>query len=375
MKAPLISILMFALLSRISAAGTAETFNAPALKINTQIVSIREVEQVFSDSFVLIQDRLKSGELSPENLGTAIRIAWTEALETATQDKIMDQRADKRRKDIMNYYLARAGGNFSPDRAIEFFKREEADYIRRLRRELIAAAGGEEELRKALKRRGQTMQDWEAGLPRELFRRDVLALEMGPISRSPAATRTFFEKHPELFKQDDAWRLRRIRIAKKNFSKPETAAEAAKLVREKVIAGSDFAELAAKVSEDPEYASQGGMLTRNGKPDLPSGNFPAEERIADALKDGELSEVIDAGDWFVIIQRLGYRPRKVQSFEDASERAEALSYAEKLKQRKKDLFEKLKDESYIEVLQQEPPAHLLKDVAKPSAGDFLPPDK
>jgi parvulin-like peptidyl-prolyl isomerase len=145
-------------------------------------------------------------------------------------------------------------------------------------------------------------------------------------------------------------------------------------VREKINAGADFAELAAKVSDDPDFASQGGMLTKNNKPDLPSGNFPAEERIAAGLKDGEVSEVLDAGDWFVIIQRLGYRPPQVQSFEDASERAEALCYAEKLKQRKRDLFEKLKDESYIEVMQKDPPAHLLKDV-KNTAGDFLPPDK
>ncbi|MCY3018550.1 MAG: 3-hydroxyacyl-CoA dehydrogenase NAD-binding domain-containing protein, partial [Planctomycetota bacterium] len=40
---------------------------------------------------------------------------------------------------------------------------------------------------------------------------------------------------------------------------------------------------------------------------------------------------------------------------------------------KRELFEKLKDESYIEVLQKEPPAHLLKGVPPPA--EFLPPGK
>ena len=47
---------------------------------------------------------------------------------------------------------------------------------------------------------------------------------------------------------------------------------------------------------------------------------------------------------------------------------------ERLKARKKELFEKLKDESYIEVLQKEPPPHLLKEVRLPE-GTFVQPGK
>jgi len=355
------------------ASPSSATFNAPALKVNTQIVSIRQVEGIFMDSYLLIQDKLHKGELGPASLGEAIRMAWTEALETATQDSIIDQRADKRRKDIIHMYLARAGGDVSGDRALEYFRREEAYYVQLLRREMIAAAGGEEELAKALKRRGQTMREWEAGLSRELFRRDVLALELGPASRSPGAARAFYDKHPELFKQSEAWRLRRIRIAKDKFKSPEVALEAAKMVCAKIAGGADFEELALKVSSDPEFAGQGGLLTRDGKTDLPSGAFPFEERIAENLQDGRAAEPADGGAWYVIVQRVAFRPMKIQSFEEASDKAEALAYSEKLKQKRRELFDKLKHESYIEVLQKDPPAHLLKGV--PAGGDFLPPEK
>ncbi len=349
-----------------------ETANAPALKVNTQTVSIRAVEVVYADSLALIMDRLRRGELSPANLEEAIRVAWTAALETAMQDKIMDQRADQRRKDIINFYIARAGGNIGPDRALDFFRREEADYVHRLRRELVAAAGGESELRSALKRRGQTMEQWEAGLSRELFRRDVLALELGSVARSPAAARAFFEKHPELFRQEETWRLRRIRIAKAKFTSPQVALEAARLARERIVNGADFAEVAARITDDPEFAAQGGLLTREGKTDLPPGFFPVEEQIAEKLKDGEISAPIDAGNWYVIVQRVAYRAAKMPSFAESEERAEALAYSELLKQKKRELFEKLKHESYVEIIQKDPPAHLLK-IVKQVSGEFRAP--
>jgi len=338
-----------------------DTFNAPALKVNTRVVSIRQIEAIYSDSYALIQDKIRKGELNAALLSPAIQKAWTEALETATQDEIMDQLADKRRKDIMRMYIERAGAaNVSGEHAVQRFKAEEARYTRMLRREMINAAGGEEELRQALRRRGQTLTEWENGLSRELFRRDVLSLELGPIVRSPAAARNFFEKNPDLFRQDEVWRLRRIRIAKSKFNSPEVALGAATLTREKILKGADFAEIASKVSDDPEYVQGGGLMTVNGRTDLPSGTFLIEERVAAALKDGEISEPFESGEYYLIVQRAGYRPLSTQKFEEAADRAEALAYSEKLRLRKRELFEKLKDQNYVEVLQKGPPANVLK---------------
>lgn len=337
------------------------TANGPAIRVNNQVVSIREVEMVFNDSNALIQDKLRSGELSERQLNEAIRYAWEEALNTAAQDRLLDQRADQRRKEIIRFYLDRAPPDMGAERAKDYFRREEAEYVRKLRRELVSAAGGEEELRAALKRRGQTLQDWEAGLSRELFRRDVMSLELGAIARSPAAVRQFYERNPEFFRQPEAWRLRRIRIAKAKFSSPEKALEAASLVKRKIESGGDFGEVASRISDDPDFANTGGLLARNDKTDLPSGAFPFEEAVAKGLEDNAVSEPQDAGQWYILVQRLGHRKAVVQSFEEAAERAEALLYAEKLRQRKKDVFEKLRKESYVEFVQKDPPAHLLKN--------------
>ena len=352
-----------------------EVFNAAAIKINERTVSVREVENLFADSQVLIKDKLRKGELSPDALGDAVRMAWTEAIETATQDKILDYRAEKLRKDIMHSILSRAGeGGASGERALDYFNREVAFQTRRLRRAMITAAGGEEELRAALKRRNQTLQEWDDGVQLEFFRRQVLAMELGPVTTSPAAARAFFEKHPELFSQQDSWRLRRIRILKSKFTSADIARNAATLARQKIMDGTDFAAIASKVSDDPDYSGSGGMLVKEGNTDLPSGTFPGEEQIAEKLKDGEISEPIDAGDWYVLVQRVAYNKGAVQTFEKAAERAEALAYNEKLKQKKKEMFEKLKNQSYIEVLQKDPPAHLLNPV-KAAPDQFVAPNK
>src|SRR5476651_2737875 len=89
--------------------GSGGTFNAPAVKIDTDMVSIREVQLIFSDSYKLIQDKLRAGMLTPAALQKEIQRAWTEALDTATQDKIIDMLADKTRKDIIKYFVSRSG--------------------------------------------------------------------------------------------------------------------------------------------------------------------------------------------------------------------------------------------------------------------------
>ncbi len=354
-------------LTHAASPGSGGTFNAPAVKIDTDIVSIREVQLVFSDSYKLIQDKLKAGMLTPAALQKEVQRAWTEALDTATQDKIIDMLADKTRKDIIKYFVSRSGQELSAQQAIDYFTRQEADEIRRLRRELISAAGGEEELKAALKRRGQTLDEWEKGLSRELFRRYVLSMRLGALVNSPAAAKAYFEKHPEQFHEEDAWQLRRIRIPKAESSTPEIALEKAKLVRDKINSGASFADIAVKVSDDPQFAKQGGLLSRGSKTELPSGCFPGEEKIAQGLKDGELSQPIDVGDWFVIVQRVGYRAAATQTFEQASEKAEGLCLQEQLKARKKELFEKLKRDAYIEVLEKDPPPSVLKLVGVPES--------
>lgn len=332
--------------------------NAVAVKVNSQNISVHDVEALYNDSYTLIQDKLRRGEMSAENLDDAIKLAWTEALDTSIQDKLLDQRAEKRKREIMNFYLQRAGAALGPDKALAMFHRLESEYVAKLRQEKFAAAGGEEELRKALKRNGQTMAQWEDNLPKELFRRDILGMELGQIIVRPSEVRAYYDKHPEQFGQPEAWRLARIRISKKKFTTPEIALAAAKKVKSRIDDGNDFAELAAAVSDDPIFAKNGGLMTRNGLTDLPSRAFPKEESIAAEMKDNAVSDPIDDGEAYVLLRRLGHQEPHTKKFEEVSDKAEAMVYNEKFKQKKKEMYERQKRESYVEIMQKDPPDHL-----------------
>jgi len=184
-------------------------------------------------------------------------------------------------------------------------------------------------------------------------------MEMGQIMVRPMEIKDYYEKHPEQFGQTEAWRLARIRIDKKKFSSPEVALAAAKRTKAKLDDGGDFAKIASAISDDPIFAPNGGLMTRNGLTDLPSRSFPAEEKIAATMKDGEVSDPVDDGEAFVLIRRLGHQEAHTKKFDDVSDRAEALVYNEKFKQKKKEMYARQKRESYIEVLQKDPPDHLL----------------
>ncbi|MDE6555896.1 MAG: peptidylprolyl isomerase [Duncaniella sp.] len=70
--------------------------------------------------------------------------------------------------------------------------------------------------------------------------------------------------------------------------------------------GADFADLAARFSDDPGSAPKGGMLGKIG----PGETVSSFEQTAFALADGEISEPIRSEYGYHIIQTLAHHPRK-----------------------------------------------------------------
>jgi parvulin-like peptidyl-prolyl isomerase len=122
----------------------------------------------------------------------------------------------------------------------------------------------------------------------------------------------------------------------------------------------EFGEVAAALKYDPATDSRGGLLTVDGKTDLPSGQFPAEERIAKSLKDGEISKPVEVGDAFIIVKRDAYKPAIKLTWEEAADMAAGLAFTERLKKKKQEFFEKQKSDAYIEIVQKEPPEKWMK---------------
>lgn len=336
-----------------------EYANQPALRVNTETISVREIERLFLDALETLVSKREKGELKSADWPGAVKQAWNEALQTSIQDALLDQMGRQLRRQIIASVVNRAHPGVPTDRIVDRFERLEDDELRRLKREMIAEAGGEEELRAALKRKGRSFDEWERDLRVELFRRYVLYESVGPIPFSPRTAREYYDAHPDKFSIPDGWNLRRIRVPKDKFSNRDGALQAVRMVHEKLNEGFDFGQLALKLGYDPVHDPFGGTLLVDGKSGWPSGNFPAEEGIARKLKDGEFSEPEELAEAFVIVKRESYRPAEKQPFEEAAERAAVLSFADKVKEKKQAFFEKQKRESYIEILAKDPPKRWL----------------
>jgi peptidyl-prolyl cis-trans isomerase C len=88
----------------------------------------------------------------------------------------------------------------------------------------------------------------------------------------------------------------------------------AKQTREKLLAGADFATLAAEVSDDPTAKTNGGKLGWFG----PNKMDPAFSKAAFALKNvGDLSEPVKSSFGWHIIRLDGRRPAREVPFEQA----------------------------------------------------------
>ncbi|MCK6474908.1 MAG: peptidyl-prolyl cis-trans isomerase [Planctomycetes bacterium] len=337
-----------------------KTSNTTALRINGKLIGLKKVEAVFQEALPLVQERLRSGDLDAAEKAKALQKAWDEALQTVIQDTLLDERGRELRTQIMRAYVQHARPDTPPSRVVDSFKRLEAEEVRKMKQWKIEAAGGEEELYAALRRRGLSVAEWEDNLRAELFRRIVLEQAVGPIVFSPEKVKGYYDAHPDQFSTPDAWRLRRIRLPKKRFKTPEDAMAAAVVIHKRIADGLAFEKVAKTLDHDPPYNADGGQLSVDGKVDLPSGNFPAEERIAKDLEDGAVSKPVDAGEAVLIVKREAYRPEKKLAFEESANRAWYLMLATEVKARKEAFFNKEMKDAFVETVQKTPPEKYLK---------------
>ena len=114
-------------------------------------------------------------------------------------------------------------------------------------------------------------------------------------------------------------------------------------IRERVLAGEDFAAFASSVSEDPSSAVEGGDLDWLG----PGATVPEFEAVMNELDEGEISEPFQSQFGWHIVQVLGRRQV------DASEEMLRQRAFVQLRQSKADQelelwARRLRDESYVE---------------------------
>lgn len=163
---------------------------------------------------------------------------------------------------------------------------------------------------------GKTLDEITVEL-REQIREQLLGREMQnritkDITITPSEIKRFFNRIPEdslPFYSSDVEVAQIVKTAKISNAQKEEAKRRLSEIRDRVLKGEDFGELAVKYSEEPAAQQSGGDLGYVGRGAM----VPAFEAMAFKLKKGEISQPFESPFGFHIMQLLDRRGNEYHS--------------------------------------------------------------
>ena len=149
----------------------------------------------------------------------------------------------------------------------------------------------------------------------------VLSMEAigSQLAVTEAEVKAWYDGNKERFRQDEERRASHILVASEKPGKDKAKAKAEELLKEIRKNPAAFADLAKKNSDDPGSASKGGDLGFFGRGMM----VKSFEDTTYALKDGEISGVVESDFGFHIIKLTGIHAAKEKPLADVKAEIEA----------------------------------------------------
>jgi len=203
----------------------------------------------------------------------------------------------------------------------------------------------DEQFQQALKESGMSLTDLRQEIERNMLEQRVQQTDvMDKISVTEEEARNYYEQHRNEFTTPSELTLREIFIEVPqdergiNVGADDAAREKAEDVRHRLLAGEPFARMAAEVSAAPSKAN-GGLVGPLKEQDL----APALQKQIDAMKIGDVSEVMRVTKGYQILKLESRSETKIRSFDDARDdisrrvadrkmRGELMKYLDRLRE-------------------------------------------
>ncbi len=169
------------------------------------------------------------------------------------------------------------------------------------------------------------------------------------VTVTPQQLKSFYDSNKESFQHPAQIRVSHILIrVPQNASTADRVAakKRADALLDQLNAGSDFAALARKESQDASSAAQGGDLGFVAKGEMDS----AFEKYAFALKPGQLSDVVSTPYGFDIIKVIDRRDAGYTPLPEVEEQIRAVLEKSERQKRQADLVAELRKKAKVEVL-------------------------
>ena len=182
----------------------------------------------------------------------------------------------------------------------------------------------------------------------ELFEKALTKKSIGFISE-PLETGSGYhilkleDKRGEFVKFEDQWQSRHILLIPSAIRTDEETKQQLSEIRERIINGEDFGDLANEFSEDPGSAKQGGDLGWLGK-DVLAAEF--EETMINS-EIGVISEVFETQFGFHFLEVIGKRNHELTD-ELISNRAYRVLYSSKFDVELENTLRTMRAEAFVE---------------------------
>src|SRR5579863_4139093 len=210
-----------------------------------------------------------------------------------------------------------------------------------------------EELEKAAEAQGVSFEDFKQNMRNQIITQQVIGKEVGSrLIINKEDEQKFYEEHKNDMEQPETIRLSEILVstdAKPNDSTDEAQRiKAAQAKAEDLLAqirkGAKFEDIAKKNSDGPT-AAQGGDLG-----EFKHGTLAQQiEEKTFAMKPGEITDVIQAKQGFIILKVIEHHNAGVPAFSEVEPRIQDALYMKKLQPALRDYLTKLREDAFIDI--------------------------
>jgi peptidyl-prolyl cis-trans isomerase SurA len=207
----------------------------------------------------------------------------------------------------------------------------------------------DQQLRERLEKEGLTMEDYREQIKNQILRIRLVNREVkSKIVITDEDIRSYYEAHLDRFAGEGRVHLRQIFLKASSFA-PETEKQALRdklmSIRQQVMEGASFEELAREFSESP-LAKDGGDLGTFAMNDL----APNVLNSLSGLKTGDVSGIVENDQGLMIFYIEEMQGGQNQSLEDVSAEIENILYDEIVNKNFASWLEDLRERSHIKII-------------------------
>lgn len=214
--------------------------------------------------------------------------------------------------------------------------------------DMAKKAGGVDKLKDILYRQGLSLEQFQASIRvGKQLDNLVSRVTSGVGDCEEAELRKYFEEHAERYLAPDQAQVRHILIRPGSPSEEDRAATRSKLMslKQKILEGEDFGDLAAAFSECPSGKQAGGSLGWIARgaivPEL-------DQPIFEDMALGEVSDALETSLGFHLLELLDKELGEPLTFEEAKESIRELLHHERKGKSLSQFVDKLREKAVIE---------------------------